>query len=241
MTWGTFTPVHILSLLLAAGAIVGLYFILKNKSRRTQKGVLGVLSFAGIAAIVFNLLAWDSPLEYLPLHLCSLTALVLPLAVWTGSRTLHNLLLLWSLGVPFALVVNTAQADFEIFSWTFFFYYVPHVLEWGVVILLFVLRHARADARYLLSTVAITLLAYTLAHGANVWINAYCLAHQVLNPSGEVIKVNYMFSVTPENPLLQAMYDRPYWYMYKVIPLIVVYLGAVYLGQYLARRCKNRL
>ena len=35
MLWGTFGAVHILSLLLAAGMIVGLYFILKVKSLRT--------------------------------------------------------------------------------------------------------------------------------------------------------------------------------------------------------------
>lgn len=54
-------------------------------------------------------MVWGSPYEYLPLHLCSLTALVLPVAVFT---TLGNLLLLWLLGAVMALVVNTAQANF---------------------------------------------------------------------------------------------------------------------------------
>ena len=122
MTWGTFGAVHILSLLASAAIIAILYALLKNKPQKTQIAVLGVLSFAGIAAIIFNLFAWNSPLEYLPLHLCSLAAMVLPFAVFTRSRTLNNLLLLWGLGALMALVINHAQAHFEVFSWTFFFY-----------------------------------------------------------------------------------------------------------------------
>ena len=76
MVWGTFTITHIVSLLLGAGIIIGLYFLLKNKTQKTQTLVLGVLSFAGIAAIIYNLAAWNSPIEYLPFHLCSLNAMV---------------------------------------------------------------------------------------------------------------------------------------------------------------------
>ena len=79
MLWGSFGLVHLISLALGAGMVVGLYFLLKGKSERVQLAVLGVLSFAGIGAIIFNLVTWGSPWEYLPLHLCSLSAMVLPL------------------------------------------------------------------------------------------------------------------------------------------------------------------
>ena len=81
MLWGSFGAVHILSLLLGAGIIVGLYFLLRRFSAKTKTVVLGILSFSGIAAIIFNLVTWGSPYEYLPLHLCSLTAMVLPVVV----------------------------------------------------------------------------------------------------------------------------------------------------------------
>ena len=123
MLWGSFGVVHLLSLFIGAGMIVGLYFLLRRFSAKTQTVVLGILSFSGIAAIIFNLVTWGSPYEYLPLHLCSLTALVLPVAVFTRSKVLGNLLLLWSLGAVMALVVNTAQANFEICSATFAFYF----------------------------------------------------------------------------------------------------------------------
>ena len=81
MKWGSFGIVHIASLVLAALLSVGLYFALKKASMKVKTLVLGVLSFSGVAAVIFNLVTWNSPLEYLPFHLCSLNALVLPVAV----------------------------------------------------------------------------------------------------------------------------------------------------------------
>ena len=123
MLWGSFGVVHMASLALGAALIVGLYFLLRCFSPKVQTVVLGILSFSGIAAVIFNLVTWGSPYEYLPLHLCSLNALVLPFAVFFRNKTASNLLLLWSLGAIMALVVNTAQANFEICSATFFFYF----------------------------------------------------------------------------------------------------------------------
>ena len=88
MKWGTFGPVHILTLILGAVMVVGLYYSLKKASKKVQTLVLGILSFSGIAAIVYNLLMWGSPLQYLPLHLCSINALLLPIVVFTRSKTL---------------------------------------------------------------------------------------------------------------------------------------------------------
>ena len=238
MTWGSFGAVHILSLLLGAGIIVGLYFLLRSLSAKIQTIVLGILSFSGVAAIVFNLVTWGSPYEYLPLHLCSLTAMVLPVAVFARSKVLGNLLLLWSLGAVMALVVNTAQANFEIFSATFFFYFFPHLLEFGIPILLFKLGLVEKDVKCIASTLLITVAVYILIHFANVSLNSYFAAEQILNPAGEVIQVNYMYSLQPANPVLAlfwAWIPCSGWYMLPVVVIVAVYLGAVYLKQILAR------
>lgn len=116
MTWGFFSAAHIVSLVLAVGIIVALYFLLRKATSAVKIAVLGILSFAGIGAIIFNLVTWNSPLEYLPFHLCSLNAMVLPFAVFSKNKTLNNLLLLWSLGALVALIVNTAVSEAEILS-----------------------------------------------------------------------------------------------------------------------------
>lgn len=237
MLWGSFGTVHILSLLIGAGIIVGLYFLLRCFRVKVQTIVLGILSFSGIAAIIFNLVTWGSPYEYLPLHLCSLTAMVLPIAVFTRSKTLGNLLLLWSLGAVMALVVNTAQANFEICSTTFAFYYFPHLLECGIPILLVALGLVRKDVKCIGSTLLITLCVLVLIHFANVSLNSYLAANQILNSSGTLIQVNYMYTIKPENPVLAlcwSLIPYPFWYMMPVIVIVLVYLGLVYCKQIIA-------
>lgn len=243
MLWGSFGTVHILSLVLGAGLIVGLYFLLRCFSAKVQTIVLGILSFAGIAAIIFNLVTWGSPYEYLPLHLCSLTAMVLPFAVFTRSKVLSNLLLLWSLGAVMALVVNTAQANFEIFSATFAFYFFPHLLEFGIPILLFRLGLVEKDYKCIASTLLITLGVYTLIHFANVSLNSYFAANQILDSAGAVIRVNYMYSLTPENPVMALFWSlipAEFWYMLPVLLIVAIYLAAVYAKQ-IIRGIQERL
>jgi uncharacterized membrane protein YwaF len=232
MTWGTFGTTHIITLVLAALINIVLYFILKNKSRATQTAVLFLFSLSGIAAIIFNLVTWGSPIEYLPFHLCSLTAMVLPIAVLTRSKALSNLLLLWSLGALAALVMNQGQADYEIFSKTFFFYYFPHTFEFGIPILLFRLGLVKKDVKCIGSTLGITLAAYTVIHFINLAINSYCIENNVLDYAGNLIQVNYMYSITPSIPILQTFYNiipHSYWYLLVAVPIILVYLFVIYL------------
>ena len=233
MIWGTFGPVHILTLVLGAAMVVGLYYCLKKASKQVQTLVLGILSFSGIAAIIYNLVMWGSPLEYLPLHLCSINAILLPIVVFTRNKTLGNLLLVWSLGAAAALVMNQSVAGNEITSSIFFFYYFPHVMEFGIPILLFKLDLVKKDPRCIGSTIGITMLIYTFVHLFNKSLNFYCAAIKLL-VDGSVLQVNYMYSVKPKNPLLAAFYKvipYEYWYMYMIVPILVVYLLAIYAPQ----------
>lgn len=233
MTWGFFTPTHILTLVLAAAMLLALYYGLKNKSQKVQTMVLFPLSLSGIAAIVFNLLHWGSPLEYLPLHLCSINAMLLPFAVLTRSKTLSNLLLVWCLGALVALIANFEMAETELFGVAFNFYFFPHVFEFGIPVLLFKLGLTKKDPECIGSTLTITMFLYTLVHLLNVVINRYCAA------VGNGIRVNYMFSVEATNPLV-ALFHRviplAYWHMYLVIPIVLVYLMIVYAPELSARR-----
>lgn len=242
ITWGSFGIVHMLTFLAAIGIILALYYLLRHRSARVQTLVLGILSLSGVAAIVFNLIAWDSPVEYLPLHLCSLTAIVLPIAVFTRSQRLCNLLLLWSLGAIMAIVINTAQADYDLLSWTFAFYYFPHTMQFGIPILMFSLGLARKEPRCIGSTLGITAVAYTIVHLCNVVINHF------LAEADSAVRVNYMYSIKPENPVLAFFWElvpHPYWYMLLVLPVILVYLGLMYAPEIrralIARRRTGRL
>lgn len=232
MTWGFFSTAHIVSLVLAVGIITALYFLLRNAKNAIKIAILGILSFAGIGAIIFNLVVWNSPLEYLPLHLCSLNALVLPIAVFSRNKILNNLLLLWSLGALIALVLNNAVAEAEILSWTFAFYYFPHVLEFGIPVLMFLFKLVKKDAKCIATTLGITMASYTVIHFINLWINAYAVTNNIVDWAGNVIKVNYMYSIYPDNPVLALFYQaipHAYWYMYLTVAVITIYLVCIYL------------
>ena len=241
MKWGGFGPVRIATLIFAAAALVGLYFLLKNKSRKTQTWVLGVLSFLGYGAIIYNICG-GYPLQQLPLQLCSYNALILPIVVFSKNKTMGNLLLVWSLGALAAIALPFELVNTELLSWTFFFYFFPHVVEFGIPILLFKLGHIKKDPKCIFPTVAISMAAYTFSHLANKLINSL----ELLNRDGNVIHVNYMFSIEPTNPLVELFYKvipHEYWHMYMVIPILVVYLLAVYSPQlwaaYKARKEKT--
>ncbi len=234
MKWGTFGTVHFITIGVAVLMILGLYFALRKQSQRVQTLVLGVMSFSGVAAIIYNLVTWGEPLAYLPLHLCSVNALILPVAVFTRNKTIGNLLLVWSLGALMAVIMNWDMAEAELFGMPFNFYYFPHVLEFGIPILLFRFRLIEKDPRCIGSTLGITLGTYTVAHFANLLINAYT-----------DVTVNYMFSVDPNaNPAIALFYKiipYEYWYMYMVLPIVAVYLVIVYLPQLRARAREKKL
>lgn len=234
MKWGTLGATHITTLLLASAAMVGIYFLLKNRSQKTQTITLGILSFSGIAAILFNLLAWNSPWEYLPLHLCSLNALVLPFAVFFRNKVLGNLLNLWNLGALLAVVLNHAQSEFLLNSWTFIFYFIPHVLEFAIPLLLFKLKLVEKDYRCIPATLGITLGMFTIVHLLNKLLNAFFVAKEITNSAGELLQVNYMYTIIPENPVLVILHNilpQEYWYLYLSFPLIFIYLLILYIPQ----------
>jgi uncharacterized membrane protein YwaF len=216
---------------LAVVMIVAAHFILRRFSKKVQTIVLGILSFAGIFSIIFNLVAWNSPLEHLPLHLCAFNAIVLPITVFTKNKITGNLLLVWCLGALFALILNNEVAHYEIFSWRVYVYYFPHVIELGVPLLLFTLGHIKKDPKCILSTEVITMTIYTLVHFAILALTDYVNANQICNPEGNLIVPNYMFSMAATNPLLelfQKLIPGVYWHMYLAVPILVVYLLIVY-------------
>ena len=245
MAWGTFTPTHIITLIISAIIIIALHHILKNFSEKIQRIVLFVLSLSGIAAIIFNLVVWNSPIEYLPFHMCSINAILLPIAIATKNKTIGNLLLVWCLGALIALVANFAQGGFLLNEPTFWFYYLPHTFEFGIPVLLFTLGIFHFRPKYILTNIGITLVIYTIVHFINLWLNQYCIDNNLLDWAGNVIQVNYMYSVKPDaNPLLELFWSwnpQPYLYMLPTLGVVAVYELCLYISWYVKHRIKKDL
>lgn len=223
MTWGFFSILHIITILFAAGLIVALYFILKNKSTKTKIITLLLCTTVCLWNVLVDFTDTDSIWKSMPFHLCGLNAMILPLAITTRSKVLNNLLLLWSLGALAAIVVNTAQADYIVPSVTWVRYYFSHVFEFGIPILMFGLGLVKKDYKCIASTLLITMTTYTMVHTYN-----FCVAKFT------DYTTNYMYSMKPENPIFDFFYKiipHPYWYLYLVIPIALLYLFAIYQKQ----------
>ena len=240
--WGFFGTVHISTLIAAVIIILALFLILKKLPARTQHIVLSILSFAGWSTIIYNLVTWGRPLEYLPIHLCSLNGLILPFAVIFKNKRLCNLLILWSFGALFALVaLPYSSQQMVLFGWPFNFFYFPHVLEVGIPIIMFALGLVKLDHKCAKFTLAITFSAYTVIHFINLAINSA----ELLDFNGELIKVSYMFSIYSKdfaNPVLDLFYSiipYDYWYFFLSVPIIILYLACWYLPGIIASKKKK--
>ena len=231
MKWGyPFQPVHLVTMVIAVALMVGVYFLLRILPERVRYGCLIGLSFLGIVAIIFNLVRWGSPLEYLPFHMCSITAILLPIAVISKNRIVGNLLVVWCLGSLLALIFPTAvQAEYEILSDAFFIFYIPHIFEFAVTVYLFLFGYIKKDFKTIPTTLGITVGIYTLVHFINVGLTHYS------EQAGLELSFNYMFSMeSPGNPVLDIFWKIipcAYWYMYMAVVILAVYLVVLYLPQ----------
>ncbi len=237
LTWGSFTPIHIATLVLSLVIIAALYFILRKRSEKIQRIVLFILSLSAPAAVIYNIVVWGTKstvLEYLPLHLCSINAVLLPFLVLRKSNFLGNLLPVYSIGAVAALVFNTFQADYTVFGHVFAMYYFPHTFEFGIPMLMLALGLVKIKPKYIAPCLVTTFTMYTGIHFINLAVNKYLMAKQILDSAGNVIQVNYMYSLSHGgNPALAFFWNlipHEYFYLLAVVPVIAVVYVLMNLG-----------
>lgn len=249
MLWGTFTLQHILSLTAIVALAVSLYFILKRISDKAKTWLLFAVSLVGVGAVVCDLVYWGQPLLYLPLHLCSLNALLIPIAVLTKNKVLSHLTLVWSLGAMLVLVVNTGQAHYEMFSAAFWIFVLCHAVDVSVPALLFLSGLVKFDIKKAPATIGATMAAYTGVHFTNLAINKYLLSRTLtvsaFSRTRSVPHVNYMYSLGDEGNAVFALFRKiipfDYWHMYLIAPIIAAFLCAVHFGIKIKNRRKNKI
>lgn len=237
MTWGTFTLQHILSLAAIAAFAVSLYFVLKRLSDRAKTWVLFAVSLIGVAAVLYDLFRWGEPLLYLPLHLCSLNALIIPFAVLSKNKVAAHLTLTWSLGAMLVLIVNTGQAYYEMFSEAFWVFVLCHTADVTVPALLFLTGLVKFDIKKSPAVIGTTMASYTCVHFINLAINKHlassvpavmAYARRPIN----IKQVNYMYSLGDEGNAVFALFRKiiphDYWHMYLIAPIILAFLFAIH-------------
>ena len=241
ITWGTFTPCHLISLAVVPLFGVLLFLLLRKRRALTQRIVLFLLSLVGPAAIVYNLVMWHSPLEYLPLHLCSFSALLIPFFLLTKNQTVGNALPVFALGALCALLLNHGMAMVDVPSWVFFFFYVPHMMEFLIPLLALSFGLIQTKKRYVFTTMLFFFVFYTMDFFVNLALNRYFVAADLRDWSGALLRVNYMFSISPDgNPVLEFLWKLiPHQYVY-LLPLFPVILGISALFSLIGAKIRKR-
>ena len=236
MVWGTFTTQHIVSLSAILIFAVSLYFVLAHIPDKAKTAVLFAVSLFGAAAVIYDLFRWGQPLLYLPLHLCSLNALLIPIAVLTKNKVLSHLTLVWSLGAALVLIVNTGQAHYEMFSEAFRIFYICHTVDVTVPALLFLSGLVKFNIKKAPAVIGATMAAYTAVHFSNLAINSYLLKSASMVSSHfrmrKIPQVNYMYSLGDEGNAVFALFRKiiplDYWHMYLIAPIIAAFLFTVH-------------
>ena len=227
MVWGTFTSVHIGTLVCAFLLMVLLYNVLVNKSRKTQILTLLVLSEAVLGVVVYNMFKPEFNIENAPFSLWSLSAVLLPYAVISRRKWICNLLILWPIESLTLLIFNYDMADVNVISSEFFIYFLTHTLIFAIPLLLFWLKLVERDYKYMKRSLIFTALVYTGVHFFNVAMGTNFLYSQ--SHAG-----NELFA------LFRTLVPLDYWYMYLIIPFFVFYLSWWYLPEILDHRRKTK-
>ena len=249
MVWGTFTIQHILSLAAITAFAVTLHFILKRISDKAKIYVLFAVSLVGVASVIYDLVRWGQPLLYLPLHLCSLNALIIPFAVLTRNRVISHLTLVWSLGAMLVLIINTGQAHYEMFSEAFWVFVLCHATDVSVPALLFTSGLVKFNVKNTPAVIGTTMAAYTAVHFINLGINKY-LANQAASLSAHaryraaIPQVNYMYSLGDDGNAIFAFFRKlipaDYWHMYLIAPIIAAFLLGIHFISKLSQKSKAK-
>lgn len=233
--WGSFSVTHIASLIIAVLYNILLYFLLKNRSNKTQTVILFLYSLLGPITMIREIIVWapvQSILRYLPIHLCSVNAILTPVLAITKNKFIGNLTMLFSVTSALALIFNSIQAEYSIMSWEFFLYFTSHAMGCAIPFIMAKLGIIEVKPKYVGRCMLTVFIMYTVVYGINVLINTLAVQYQWYDNLGDLIWVNYMFSVSTQgNPALQFFWDIcPYPYFYLLVgggPIVALYYGII--------------
>ena len=219
---------YILSMVFVFAVLIGLIFLLKNKSEKVVKIVLFPFSLLGLGAIIYNILAYgnvdqwnpltfnDNVYYHLPLNFCSYTALLCPLLVLMNKRNiLGNYLLPGSIGAMAALTLRESGCyTMNIFEGDFIWYFYPHMFEFIIPQVFIFIKKVEIKPLYIPFALAITIVLYTISYNVGHYVN---IKHGV--------DTNYFFGERPNNPVLEMcwnIFPVKYWYMFLCFPLFLI-------------------
>lgn len=230
-----FTLPHAALLLLTAVLVVWAACAVPRREPERRRRILLICTWAipGIYLlrfIIFALLeAYVEPqmplADRLPFHLCPLNAIIMPIAILSGNRTLLNYLYAFSLPAAAAAMLTPAMSyygRYAWFSWQVLFFFFEHGMMVAVAVLAIRCKLFRPDIRALPWAAALFL--------------GYCA---VIYPVNLLTGQNYLFLHYPDEGTVMAFFAQYLGnpgYLLPLAGLSVVVVGLLYLPWVMVER-----
>lgn len=246
-----FGPLFDISLAISILLLVLASVAVKRKSDRTKAMVISVLCWVTLVGFFLYKYALSIDPEYdqltqnmggfnwlgeLPLHLCNINLLLIPIAALTGKRSLLSFcFFIGPLGALMALVMPGSGFDgFSIWLPRMLGYYGTHlVVMWAALALgtFGLYRPKLSDLPHMMAAFFLIALAI---HGINM----------ILRTTGLHPRANYFYTVETEgNPLLELFHrwlPIPFLYLLPCLAILGVYSSLIMLVFTLADSYRSR-
>lgn len=205
---------HLITLAYPAIMVLALFFILRKKSEKTKIWTLfGVAIFNILLYTVYKIVMSQTfegfvLLGELPLHLCNINLILIPIALLTKSRILYSYIYFVGTIGAFAGVLLFDSTFLGRGSFTFVIqaYFTYHSILFAMAILPICLKLYRPKMSDILRAFIVVLVLTCIMHGVNT----------ILRATKWCDTANYFYTYgMPDNPLLG--------WLQKIIPVNLVY------------------
>ena len=224
-----FGRVHVLSIVVSVLVCMFLPACISTLKSKTVDKIVFYLSLL----VMFNIVVWMylewiagtfDIRSHLPLHLCRVANILLPIMVLTKNKTLYNVLYYWSLsGIFQALLTPDISQTFP--HYHFFRFFITH----NVMIFVIILYSMHRNFRPTMSGMWTSL----------IYMNIFLLIVFVINT---FLGSNYFWIM--EKPPMASLLDYlgPWpWYIFWAEFVAIIHFAFAYLPVYIERKFKKNL
>ncbi len=225
--------------------------LLRKKSENTRRTVLAVTCLITVVGFFVYKYFLSLDAEYrivnaamggfnwwseLPLNLCNINMIIIPIAIWRRNRPLMNFgFFLGPLGALMALMMpSTGFSGYSLLMPRMIGFYGTHYMVFIEGLALATFGLFRPDFKELPKTLLAVLILALAVFGVNM----------ILRTTGLCPKVNYFFSVETEgNPVLELFHSWipvPFLYLMPALVVLAVYMCIVTFFFQLADRGKRK-
>lgn len=231
----------LLRCIIAGIIIAGSMFLLLKKFKDKQKIIFIIYSFIPLVFLMIRFVYRFTISDHLgfllhglPLTLCGIAAVLIPITAITKNKIIANFLYFVSMPATiFALVLDNSSAE-PLNSIAFWCFTIPHVTYPIVIVMMMAFKYIKAEIKKLPFVLVSFLVLITVMHLVNLTITA------IWPTAGDPYTTNFVYTMYPgdrDGPpdypdyplkkfnLLKQAWElsgsTPYFYLYFLIPILI--------------------